>query len=652
MLFSYLTLAEVTFDFSALANGKIKVVIQGISGGNYQVNFYKKHKNDSDKGDFVDQKNSNSGGLSHVVNTTFKYDEQVTVSILNYKGNGQHLNQVSRTYGNLSGQNPPPTYTPTPTPTVQPTPNISQAKIREYADQQARTVANRVVKTYGERENFRYNFVQGLWKGYNDYRAYDNSNRYGFGEYQRGYRLGSNEGDRNGTRSGLNDAASSGQSAGANDARSRFIRALDNQAQLNTTLGQVNAPYFAGSVVSGGYQQPSLQQKIQELEDDFRVRVCRPYSFDHDGYTLGCEWTLSDAYRYNGTYTFIDSWFRADYAFSEWRNNGLGGRYDYNLYNQMGSEQRETFARYFKATYEQVIDEKFNRVKYQPNRQVQELGYSYGIMLGKEMAYQQGLYDGYRISFVPASIRSFNLAYVAEYKKGFDARVAYHSRQPVLENFEAYLTGNFIPGGKFDLVITKVVNLGLVDAAREGVRVSGNSISSLPVSDTLTVPALTSMKKNVVFKNVASISYNVPSNQTQSVSISFASINTSSTFVVSWEKILSNFIATNSADPNFKMSLDYVHKQLENELATARAQKNNIYEAGLQSDTLLSKAVGVYRSANTQGKQNLSQVSDLSPNGLTLCEIANDVSLLQIKLKKIRKSFVLVYKNLDNNCNY
>ena len=289
LLFAYSTLADVEFDFTALSNGRIKVVIQGITGGNYQVNFYKKHKNDSDKGDFVDQTKSQSGGLSHVVNTTFKNDEQVSVAILNFRGNGQHLTQVSRTYGNLSGQTNPPR----PNPTYQPGPSVSNNKIKEYADQQARTVANRIAKTYGERENFRHNFVVGLWNGYNDYRAYDNNRRFGYGNYQEGYRKGNREGEKNGERAGASDASRLGQDAGANDARSRFVVAINDPSRLNTQMGQVIPPYYSGATLTGGYQQPSLQQKIQELEDDFRSRVCRTYRWDYDGFSLGCEWILS-----------------------------------------------------------------------------------------------------------------------------------------------------------------------------------------------------------------------------------------------------------------------------------------------------------------------------------------------------------------------
>lgn len=650
ILLTNLSMAAVIFDFDALGNGRIKVVIQGISGGDFQVNFYKKHKNDSDKGDYIEQKKSNSGGLSHVINATFSRDEQVTVSILNFNGNGQHLSQTSRTYGNLSGQNPNPT--PTYTPTYQPTPQIPNSKIREYADQQARTVANRIAKTYGARENFRYNFVLGLWRGYDQYRLYNNNSQYGYGEYQRGYRQGINEGDLNGAAAGSNDASESGQSSGASDARSRFVRALDDQAPLDINLGQVTPPYYSGATVSGGYQQPSLNQKINELENDFRIRVCGPYRYDFDGYVLGCDWTLADAYRSNGTYSFIDSWFRADYAYSEWRNNGLGGRYDYNIYNQLNADQREIFVRYFKSTYEQVIDEKFNRIKFQPNYSVQELGFSYGIMLGKEMAHQQGLYDGYRHTFVPSSIRTFNLHYVNEYTSGFNKRVQYHSSRPVLESFQGQLAGNFIPNGKIDLIISRIVNLGLVDAANENIQVGGASITAQPISQTITIPALTTFKRPVSLKNVAIINYNVPTNTLQNVGIKIGSLSQTLSFEVSWNKILANFISLNSSDPYFNQSLAYIHKQIEEELKAARSSKNNIYEAGMQSNTLLTKTIEQYQLASTQGRQNLQKLAGFTQTGTTLCDIASDVTWNQFTLKKIKKSFIALYKSIDNSCSY
>lgn len=648
-LLSFASFANVDFDFSALGGGRIKVVIQGVKGGNFQVNFYKKHKNDSGDGRYVDNATTNSGGLSHVVSSNFSDDEQVTVSILNYSGSGNHLKRLSRTYGNLNGggSNPNPTYSP-PAPTA--TPSMPLSKIRDYADQQARTVANRIANTYGKRENFRHNFVKGLWKGYNAYNRYQQGSDYGYSEYNRGFEVGRNDGNNSGYTEGARDAARNGSSAGAADARSRFVKALDGAATLDTTLGNISVPYYNGASLTGGYQTPSMDSKLRELENDFNFRVCRAYSWDYDGYNIACEWSLADAYRSNGSYSYIDSWFRADYAYTEWKNNGLGGRYDYNIYNDMNHNEKQTYMQYFKSTYNQVIDEKFEKVKNKENSTFQNLGFEFGILLGKEMAFQNGLVDGYKSGFTVASIKGFNKNYQLEYTKGFDRRVELHRTQPVLENFNAYLSGLFLPETNVDLVITNLVNLGTVDATNEIAKISGNSIVSLVNIEMISVPALTTLKNKVVVKNIGRIKANTPPQKLQEVNVHFATLNKSLSYEVSWKKIIDNFVKLPLSGTDYQKSLKYVAKELGTELINARKTEKNIYKDN--SSSLLAQIVALNNSTSAQGKMNIKNIASMQITGnQTLCDIATDVNfLLDLSRKKIRDSFIAQYKSIDPNC--
>ncbi len=246
LLFSLSAISAPTYNFSALSQGKIKVVINGISGGEQKVIFYKKHKNSNSKTQ-VDSEYSTSGNLSHVIRTSFNSDEQVYAEIP-----ALNSNHLSRTYANLGGSDGDHDQ-----PRIPERDPIPDSKIKDYADQQARTVANRIALTYGKRENFRFNFVNGLWNGYNLYRVFENRNQNGWGVYQEGLEFGKSKGYQTGKSAGISDAQTIGQSKGANEAHSRFVQAV-NTGDLNTSLedSSIQTPAYNGAAITGGFKTP------------------------------------------------------------------------------------------------------------------------------------------------------------------------------------------------------------------------------------------------------------------------------------------------------------------------------------------------------------------------------------------------------------
>ncbi len=97
--------------FKALRGNQIKVIIDGVKGGTHTVNFYVASANT--KGKFKFDAKTRSGSLSKTVYSV-PNDKQVVVKILNYRGNGKHVEGRSKLYRNYKISNPKPTY-PKPT---------------------------------------------------------------------------------------------------------------------------------------------------------------------------------------------------------------------------------------------------------------------------------------------------------------------------------------------------------------------------------------------------------------------------------------------------------------------------------------------------------------------------------------------------------
>jgi len=177
--------AEISFSENS---GQVFVSGSGFTDpkqGSYQVNFYVDEK-------LVGHTQTQMGFFSGSISAGS--EKHVEISVLNYRGSGEHY---VRKY------------------TVPQT--ISPKKIRDYADQQARTVANRISNTYGKLENWRYNFSEGFWAGFAGFNVGSSTS-----DYESGRAEGVSWGQQNGSEAGESEGRQQGRTLGNREARNHF----------------------------------------------------------------------------------------------------------------------------------------------------------------------------------------------------------------------------------------------------------------------------------------------------------------------------------------------------------------------------------------------------------------------------------------------
>lgn len=609
-------LFAISCSFSLIAQGSIpeitfstsgdQVIVKG-SGFNpnldkkYQVNVYV-------AGDFLGSTWTENGSFSYTTPKGKVSDgDKLTVKVLDFKGPGNHYAESKNV--NFSGNNPNP-----------PAPVISENKLRENADQQARTVANRVAATYGRAENWKYNFVNGYWMGMGRYSAsnpYNDSNP----DYRRGALVGAAEGTGPGREAGISQAQSTGNNMGASDAKMRFAAIVDTGRSPDLTINLPRVDYRP--------QLPNLTDDIsRDLMDDerlFRTEIAQ-ISFREGSFVVVLidtfesrdSWTLARVYQYGGEnrYSFIDSWFRGSYAYDEWKQNRLGGAYDYNIYNKLTPSQKDRFADYFRSIFDRVIDEKYARERNKLNPVALERGVYYGIRAGSKLAFRRGYNQSYKESFTSAAIRSFQRDFRENYESRFEQTSQYYMQNPVLEVKTARMSddsgdGIFEIGESVGVSVLKVVNYGRVAASDLRVRINGQKgIDPTRKVGTFELAASSSNAKPLLFTGLATINDQIESNKQIPVRTEIAGTPRDLALLVSWNLILDKFGSLSSTDPEFAQMRKYVLKELKAEWLASFKARDNWFKSGKKPDGSNTKILDLVNLFESKKQDTLRGLRD------------------------------------------
>ncbi|MCB9094487.1 MAG: hypothetical protein H6621_05390 [Halobacteriovoraceae bacterium] len=579
-----------SLQFKNLDAGQVLVKGSGFNKA-YDVNFYK-------YSDYLDQIKMNSNGsFSYTTpRNTFQHGNKMVVKVLNYNGSGNHYErswEYRKPTGGQGGEQ---------------SQEIPYEKLKNYANQQARTVANRVVNTYGEREKFKYNLVAGFWDGYELYRLYNGRGAYGYGAYHKGLANGRDIGKREGYRKGRDAASSEATLSAYSAVKAKFVAAVDtgHSPELSYSIPVVN---YDG--IPGDYYVPTVEEKLKELESDFRYKIS-VYRWAYDDYVLdtwGNDWTLRRIYTYNGTYEFVDSWFRSDYAYDEWKDNRLGGKYDYNIYKKLSSDQKYEYKKIFKSIYDDVIDSKFYRKKTERNPIAYALGQNYGYDVGREMAYQEGVRDGILDTHRASSIKGFEDNYAKFWEDSFIGYVEKFQNNPVLEVLDANVVGLFIPTGEIGVTIKKMRNIGGVDFNGTAY-LSGESVDSVKKLYNLKLEALTSnLGKEINFDVMAKINNGAKPDAKNVVTLHLGDFAFNLSYEMGWENILEAFAHDNLSSSQVATVESYLLKQVSAEWSTAISTvKHNPYKSN-PNETLIGR-VANYVTKNSDSREKFSDFSE------------------------------------------
>lgn len=541
----------------------------------FQVNVY---INDS----FENSVNTGSNGsFSYTTPSgSVKGGDRLKVAVLNWKGSGNHYEKTFTLKG----------HAPAPDP-------MTDREISEYANQQARTVANRVAKTYGQLENWKYNFYEGYWDGIDSYGDLGRGR-----DYDEGYSSGSDQGRNQGYADGMQQGTRDGEAAGGAEAKSRFVAVVNTDREPNLNLDPVSEPFYGGlssQITRSTRTEAAMSRYDSSLESELAA-----LSWEDGGYRLRYEngeyrLRLSEISRGSrGGYRFTDSWFREEYAYEEWKANRLGGGYDYNLYNKMTESERSRFAGYFRQIYDGVIDEKFNRVKFARNGSARSRGFWYGREMATYIAYDRGYTHGYNKSYASASIPGYRAGFPAAYVAGFRSKANYYMNNPaILVSGVRLIDGNgngaFELGERIGVVIGKVTNIGRVAAQNVVVQLTGASIDTIG-SSSITIERSISRDVNQAVPDLAQIKMDVIADQRQAIKLRVGDQSSDLGFTVSWEGGIAALAELTNESSEAASLKKFIFENVKAEWTQNESAKNkDAYKPG-NTSTKLARLVAAY----------------------------------------------------------
>ncbi len=523
-----------------------------------------------------------------------------------YRKDGQQMSNAGRG----QQQQPRPQQQPQQRQQPQQQPQQQQAlqgipveKIENYANQQARTVANRIVRTYGLAERWRYNFSIGFWNTLLNYQ----NNPSAYSEYSRQADAAAPAGAAKGQHDGAAKAHQDAHPEGSRMATARFVEIVDKGTSPNLDLpsDRVN---FGG--LNGPMGEPNMEDALAQLNPRL-LQAMTILSFADDGFSVTYNmwtgrhnWDLVALYR-GGRFSdfekfnFLDSWFRGDYAYSEWKENGLGGRYDHNLYNKMDYSERAHFESVFKNVYNGVIDSKIRDVVMQLEPGAIALGTSIGNDAGREYVARKGYADGYNSGYTQGSRKGYNEQYNPSLQRGFLDRADFLTKNAELHDIAATLTaasGAFSPGAVVGAEVTGMKNIGRVAAQLSSASLQGNGLKNGTEKQIdISIAPSSSMKERVAIESLATISEAAPTDQRVTVRLNLGPVSTNVSFAIGFNDTVKQYKAMLDEGKDGSAMRAYIIKEIRAELTSAVAAKQKDLYKG--NGSRLQKLVDLLRGS-------------------------------------------------------
>ncbi|MCB0370937.1 MAG: hypothetical protein KDD45_16325, partial [Bdellovibrionales bacterium] len=479
----------------------------------------------------------------------------------------------------------------------------------------------------GSVENYKYNFYIGFKKAASLYENLGVSVQY-LPEYQQGFNQGAGEGREIGLKEGESFGSSRGLETGRREARNRFKSAVDNETNLDITLGHVpDGSDFPG--LDTNLANPDFPVLLKGYNDEYYQNLRSDLDYNNE---VDFDSSLSDEmYRshdsLNDYYTWHD--YKEELLNSYWRNeNALrlflskrlikSSSVDYNKVkanNQMIAKYKEitdpaqykdaekTKALYqsvFIRQYENTIDYKWNSQIYQKsNYHAQERGEYYFTKALKVFAYKLGYYNSYSRNYKQTSQVGYQKTIATAYTNSFNETVNYYSRNPVLENLDINIINQdqkdtFSPIDTIYPVLTHLVNVGKV-TGKLTIKIKENS-SIISNNQTLEfeIPGLKSLAQPQVLDALAQVS-TAAEPDTKSEIIFQTNVGNQKVILKTlWNQTVKQ-VAQDSADRQ-KILVQYLSFHLGKEMENMKKLfKKNKYKSEPEN-TFAGKLVLVYQS--------------------------------------------------------
>lgn len=417
---------------------------------------------------------------------------------------------------------------------------LGNTKIDNYADQQARTVANRIAESFGRQERYKASLVSGLNSGYSLNRVFTLSNS----EYSRGFEVARSAARRNAESIAVQTAKKDADQQAQQTARAKHVAAVFQNGYVDPSFTRPIETFRPSAVLTD--VSFTLKAELANKQRDLWTRMDRELRATRFGdelfsvlFDVRDDFTLSTILGLDGHYEFVDSYFKDERAWREWQENGLGGKYDFNLYKKMGLAEKTRFESQFKSVYRTVLRDKILAKLNERDSQAYERGLFWGLELAKEESYLHGYSDGLSSALEREARAIYDNAFETEYERRFHDWMRHYENSAEL-SFELKLEKSNTPGC-FSLTGT-VMNIG--GRAEIGSALTLNDNTHFSLDPTQSFNVVGHSQRNFHFEKALKISSPLMADRTYDIPFRLGSNLRQSQIRFSFPEILELFYTT------------------------------------------------------------------------------------------------------------
>lgn len=481
-------------------------------------------------------------------------------------------------------------------------------KIQNYADQQARTVANRVIDTYGRQEQYNSQFVKGFHTGYTANRIFQLSNS----SYKAGFSDGKAEGKKRAQSKAADLARAKADKDALDDAKARHIHAIYQNGYVDDTL-LVPSPTFDTNHFSQGFDfQSRFRDKLNALGGDFTIDF-KGLRFGDEffsvNYSLRPRFNLFDIISYNGKYGLLDSYFKDDHALREWLNSGLGGRYDHNLYHKMQSLDKIAFNSAFKVAYNRVISDKLEKKIQESYPEAFAKGTLWGHRAAKEESRLKGYEEGFYESLKKFGESYFKDYYIKHYKEGFQRWLIHFETRSKIDIALRVIPSKSSLG--FDIV-GKIMNYGGVSYHKPRFTAYSEVLSQneLIVLDTIADHS----EIEVLLENFLSLKDDIRPSHSYELHLEIGREKFTINFTFDFQEMLDQFVSMEDGAQKILMRDSIVGSIIDEWHNNNGTFQEDIYKSSMEKNMNRSRLGVLVEYARLKGSKDLLKLHDLIAN--------------------------------------
>ncbi len=417
-----------------------------------------------------------------------------------------------------------------------------------------RQAATSAVATYGQREIFIRDLTAGFRESFAASKVEEASNPF----YTQGLQAGEAEARTVGDAKGLEVAQAKVKTMVGDDVRKRFVNAVEAGSKTPDLEPQTPQLQYDGDVIN--HSTVDIEPRLNSLQSEFGGEMSSFPAFENNGLTLKVsdrgDLNLKNLYNqaHPQEYEMSRDFMTGSFAVSRWSEKGLGVLH-YDIYNSLSASHRNTYLSIVSSEYESKAKEQFASENKIPK--ASERGQYFGAAVGGSYAKILGQNSGFNAHYTKASQDGFQSALPHAYADAFSNEARFYRENPVIVIEKVKLTDGsndqvFEKEENVGVVITKIVNLGMVPSREIGYEMKGDSLESIKGSQSSFRLEGLSKKDNFELKDLAKIKKRVNEKKTQAVRFTLDGKAFDLQYRIGWLALVQDYSLAAPNDPELK----------------------------------------------------------------------------------------------------